>query len=119
MKKMIVSVVVFLFCCMTLFAQVSFGEVQIRLEDRIVLVAYGFTNTYDDINIFTLREINGTMPRTLEWVLANGVMVDELKNEMNRRNVNFAFRMIDQDGRYLLYIWRRVGRDFFFANVIW
>jgi len=119
MKKNMFLAIIFLFCGMALFAQVSFGEVLIRLPEGTRLVSYGFTDTYEDINIFTLREFNGRMPRTLDWELTNNVMRDELKNEMNSRNVNFAFRAVDHEGRFVLYVWRRVGRDFFYSEVIW
>jgi len=85
-KTMFLVAVVFLFCGMGLFAQVSFGE--IRFSDR-VLISYYFTNIYEDINAFTIREINSTMLSTFEWTLMNDMAV-EIINEMNRRNVNFA-----------------------------
>ena len=119
MKKVFFLVIFLSFYGMTIFAQLSFGEVLFRDSDGIHLISYGFTNTYEDVNIFTLQEINGRMPRTLDWTLINDVMADELKNEMNRRNVNFAFRMVDHEGRYLFYIWRRVEGDFFYSEVIW
>lgn len=119
MKKILISVVFFLFFGMTLFAQVSFGEVLIRDEDGVSLITYGFTNTYEEINTFTLREFNATLPKTVKWESVTDIIAQELKNEMNRRNVNFAFRTEDADGRSLLLIWRRVGKDFFNVSIIW
>ena len=119
MKKIIVSFLIYFFSGMTLFAQVSFGDILFRDDNGVSLITYGFTNRYDEINTFTIQEINGTMPRTLEWTLINNEIANELRNEMIRRNVDFAFRMVDHDGRYLLYVWRRFEDDFFFSSVIW
>jgi len=119
MKKFFILVIFFLFFGMTLFAQVSFGDVLIRDEDGVSLITYGFTNTYEEINTFTLREFNGTLPRTVKWESVTDIISKELKNEMNTRNINFAFRTEDADGRILLLIWRRVGKDFFNTAIVW
>ena len=119
MKKIYIFVVILLFCRISLFAQVTFDEIIIRHDAGTSLVRYGFTNTYESINSYTIQYYNMRIPQTLEWVLFNDLINTDLRNEMNKRNVNFAFKTYDENGNNIMVIFRRVGRDFFQTYLTW